>query len=205
MNESLLSGSYDTPRMFENSINETSLSTTNEISEEDISAMEQPEKMEFQKLTETAPNQNEITQSSIAYSLLKKSDTFPKMSPSRKVQNINIVFPRTSNSLLPSLSQSNPPSLPLATTLDTDVNSNCTSDISKLSQTFDSSFDDFLSADDKFRTPRGRNKVTPTSCFKTNLANAISPKPFSKKVSTPYGTPMSNFNVSIFINSNDIL
>ncbi|XP_033219868.1 uncharacterized protein LOC117174677 [Belonocnema kinseyi] len=194
-NESLLSGSYDTPRMFENSINKTSLSTTYEISEEDISAMEHSEKMQLQNSTETAPNQDESAQTLRAYSLLKKSDTFPKMSPSRKVQNINIVFPPTSNSPAPNISQSNPPLLPLPTTFDTDVYLNCTSDISKLSQTVDSSFDDFLSADDKFITPKYRNKVTPTSCFKTNLANAISPKPFTKKVSTPYGTPASNFNI----------
>ena len=189
--ESLLCKSYNAPRIFENSINET---LSEKISEDDQSALKSPESMN---------HQNEVKSSNSKISL-RRSDSFPQMSSSRRIENINIVFPQTLNSPLPNLPKLNPVCLPLDITFDINVNSSGSSEANKFDQTFENSLSDILSEDDKLKTPKRRNKVKPTSCFKMNLANAISPKPYSKKVNTFFETSASDSNVvSIFIISNN--
>ncbi|XP_033217293.1 uncharacterized protein LOC117173038 isoform X2 [Belonocnema kinseyi] len=226
MNDSSLSGSYGTPRMFDNSVEETSMSSTAEISEEDQSAMENSEWIKLHESIETTPKLNTTYVKPLRPKFFSnKSGTFPKVSPSRKVKNINIVFPTKSNfpilnsptlnsptlnsptlnsppltsptlnSPVPSLPKSKLPPMPLETSFDIYDNSIVTYDASIFNQTIQSSIGNILSKDDEFNTLTKGKKLTPTSCFKTSFANAISPKPFSKQIGTPFQTPVSNFNI----------
>ena len=176
--------------MIEDSINENSLSMTSDLFEENESIMKNSEPMTSMDSSQLPTIQDKTFLKSPRRNFsLNKSYTFPTISPSRKVQNINIVFPT-----------STPPPVPSETTLDSSMIPNSKSGVGNINETYDSVFGETFSYDEKFRTPRGGKRVLPTSCFKTNLANAISPKPFSKRVETSFDTSNIEFNVRYFFN-----
>lgn len=113
-----------------------------------------------------------------------KSNSYPKISPSRKVQNINIVLDPPSNS-----------EAFMKNSRNIDINSNMDTEINRMTEHFENSFAFNDSENDKCISSIADN-TNQSSYFNNSLVNAISPKPYSKKVGTPFMTPASEFKVN---------
>ncbi|XP_051169029.1 uncharacterized protein LOC127286590 [Leptopilina boulardi] len=123
-----------------------------------------------------------------------KSNSYPKISPSRKIQNINIVLDSSPNSGSSSPSSSSSSSSQLKKIPNLDINSNMNSEIDRMTENFESTFGLNDSEIDKCITPIN-DKTNQSSYFNSSLVNVISPKPFIKKIGTPFMTPVSEFKI----------
>ncbi|XP_043472612.1 uncharacterized protein DDB_G0280205-like [Leptopilina heterotoma] len=118
-----------------------------------------------------------------------KSNSFPKISPSRKVQNINIVLEPTS----PLTNKTAGNKILKKNQQNIDINSNMNSEINRMTENFDSTFN--LNDSDGYNKTPTNDKSNQSSYFNSSLVNVITPKPFCKKIGTPFMTPVNNFKI----------